>query len=162
GIFAAEGRQRATRAGHPSWTVSDHRLARGRGDGEVYEARDERLNRGVALKVLPRDLVAETERRRRFVQEGQLASSLQHPNIITIFDVGSAESGHYLAMELVKGRTLQVITPKKGLPLQVALRHAIQIADALAAAHEVGIVHRDLKPSNVMVTSEDRIKILDF
>jgi serine/threonine protein kinase len=130
--------------------------------GEVYQARDERLNRMVALKVLPAELVANTERRRRFVQEAQLASSLQHPNIITIFDIGSAEDGEYLAMELVRGRTLDQLIPQKGLRLQDALRYSIQITDALSAAHGAGIVHRDLKPGNIMVTDQGQIKVLDF
>ena len=132
------------------------------GMGEVYQARDERLNRMVALKLLPAELVANPERRRRFIQEAQLASSLQHPNIITIFDVGSADQGEYLAMELVRGRTLDQVIPQKGFRLQEALRYAIQITDALSAAHGAGIVHRDLKPGNIMVTDQGQIKILDF
>src|SRR5688572_29516435 len=101
------------------------------GMGEVYQARDDRLNRMVALKVLPAELVANIERRRRFVQEAQLASSLQHPNIVTIFDIGSANEGEYLAMELVRGRTLDQVIPQKGLRLPDALRYGIQITDAL-------------------------------
>ena len=132
------------------------------GMGEVYKARDERLNRLVALKLLPAELVANTERRRRFIQEAQLASSLQHPNIITIFDIGSSDQGEYLAMELVRGQTLDQVIPQKGLRLQDALRYAIQITDALSAAHGAGIVHRDLKPGNIMVTEQGQIKILDF
>ena len=132
------------------------------GMGEVYQARDERLNRLVALKVLPPELVANPERRRRFVQEAQLASALQHPHIVTIYDIGSADGTDYLAMELVKGRTMDVLIPQKGMRLSDALRYAIQIADALAAAHAAGIVHRDLKPGNIMVTDQGQIKILDF
>jgi serine/threonine protein kinase len=132
------------------------------GMGEVYRARDARLNRLIALKVLPADRMGSAERRQRFVQEAQLASSLQHPNIVTIYDIGSAEVGDYLAMELVRGRTLDTLLPPAGLPLQDALRYASQIADALAAAHAAGIVHRDLKPGNIMVTDQGQIKILDF
>ena len=133
------------------------------GMGEVYRARDERLNRLVAVKVLPADRVAASaERRSRFIQEAQLASALQHPNIVTIFDIGSTEVGDYLAMELVRGRTLDDVIPQAGLPLQNALRYASQIVDALAAAHAAGIVHRDLKPGNIMVTEQDQIKVLDF
>ena len=133
------------------------------GMGEVYRARDERLNRLVAVKVLPADRVAASaERRSRFVQEAQLASALQHPNIVTIFDIGSTEVGDYLAMELVRGRTLDAVIPQAGLPLPSALRYASQIVDALAAAHAAGIVHRDLKPGNIMVTEQDQIKVLDF
>ncbi len=132
------------------------------GMGEVYRARDDRLNRQVALKVLPADRVANAERRSRFLQEAQLASALQHPHIVTIFDIGSAEVGDYLAMELVRGRTLDAVIPQTGLPLNSALRYATQIVDALAAAHAAGIVHRDLKPGNIMVTETDQIKVLDF
>jgi len=133
------------------------------GMGEVYRARDERLNRLVAVKVLPADRVAASaERRRRFIQEAQLASALQHPNIVTIFDIGSTDVGDYLAMELVRGRTLDAVIPQAGLPLPSALRYASQIVDALAAAHAAGIVHRDLKPGNIMVTEQDQIKVLDF
>ena len=106
------------------------------GMGDVYQARDGRLNRTVALKVLPPELVANDERRRRFVQEAQLASALQHPHIVTIFDIGSADGADYLAMELVKGRTLDAVIPQRGLGLTDALRYAVQITDALAAAHE--------------------------
>ena len=133
------------------------------GMGEVYRARDDRLNRQVALKVLPADRVgASAERRSRFIQEAQLASALQHPNIVTIFDIGSTDAGDYLAMELVRGRTLDAAIPDAGLPLPNALRYATQIVDALAAAHAAGIVHRDLKPGNIMVTEQDQIKVLDF
>jgi serine/threonine protein kinase/Tol biopolymer transport system component len=132
------------------------------GMGQVYDALDTRLHRHVALKVLPPHLVADDERRRRFVQEAQLASSLQHPHIVTIYDIGSADGTEYLAMELVRGRTLDQIIPHSGLRLADALRYGIQITDALAAAHAAGIVHRDLKPTNIMVTDQDQIKILDF
>src|SRR5689334_17036355 len=121
------------------------------GMGEVYRARDDRLNRQVALKVLPADRVAaNAERRSRFVQEAQLASALQHPNIVTIYDIGSTDAGDYLAMELARGRTLDTVIPQAGLPLPSALRYATQIVDALSAAHAAGIVHRDLKPGNIM------------
>jgi serine/threonine protein kinase len=132
------------------------------GMGEVYQARDGRLNRMVALKILPAETVGRNDRRQRFVQEAQLASSLHHPHIVTIFDIGSAEGVDYLAMELVKGRSLAAAIPPRGLRLSEALRFGIQIADALSAAHGAGIVHRDLKPSNIMVTDEGQIKILDF
>ena len=130
--------------------------------GEVYRAHDDRLNRQVALKVLSAERVANAERRLRFLQEAQLASALQHPNIVTIFDIGSAEGVEYLAMELVRGRTLDTLITHRGLPLETALRYAGQIVDALAAAHAAGIVHRDLKPANIMVMAGDQIKILDF
>lgn len=132
------------------------------GMGVVYEARDARLERSVALKVLPAELAGDSERRRRFTQEAQLASSLQHAGIVTVFDVGAEGGLHYLAMELVHGQTLAHAIPKNGLRLNKALDYAVQIADALAAAHAAGVVHRDLKPGNIMVTEQGRIKILDF
>jgi len=131
------------------------------GMGEVYQARDGRLHRMVAVKILPPE-AGRADRRRRFVQEAQLASSLHHPHIVTIFDIGSAEGVDYLAMELVKGRPLAAAIPPRGMRLSDALRFGIQIADALSAAHAAGIVHRDLKPGNIMVTDEGQIKILDF
>jgi Tol biopolymer transport system component/serine/threonine protein kinase len=132
------------------------------GMGEVYEARDVRLHRTVALKILPVALVADPERRQRFVQEAQLASSLQHPAIVTVFDIGSAEGGDYIAMELLRGRTLDAVIPPHGLRVSEALKYAVQIVDALAAAHGAGIVHRDLKPGNIMVSDQGKVKILDF
>jgi eukaryotic-like serine/threonine-protein kinase len=132
------------------------------GMGEVYEARDTRLNRMVALKILPPVSADNADRRRRFLQEAQLASSLQHPHIVTIYDIGSDAGTDYLAMELVRGRTLDNLIGSRGLRLNDALRYAIQIADALAAAHRAGIVHRDLKPANIMVTEQGQIKVLDF
>ena len=130
--------------------------------GEVYEARDGRLNRQIAIKILPAHLTADPDRRRRFVQEAQLASALQHPHIVTIFDIGSAAGVDFIAMELVRGRTLDRVIPKHGLRVSEAVRYGIDIADALAAAHAAGIVHRDLKPSNLMVTEDGGIKVLDF
>ena len=132
------------------------------GMGEVYKARDSRLNRLVALKVLPHDRMANAERRQRFVQEAQLASSLQHPHIVVIYEIGAAEGIEFISMELVRGRTLEAVIPRAGLPLQEALKIAVQIADALAAAHAAGVVHRDLKPGNIMVTDEGQVKVLDF
>ena len=131
------------------------------GMGEVYEALDTRLQRRVALKVLPASVVSDAERRRRFVQEAQLASSLQHPNIVTIYDIGSA-NGTVPGDGAGRGRTLDRLIPRRGLRVSDALRYGIQIADALAAAHAAGIVHRDLKPGNIMVTDQDQVKVLDF
>jgi Tol biopolymer transport system component len=132
------------------------------GMGEVYQARDPRLNRMVALKVLPVGRMAQPERRQRFLQEAQLASNLQHPNIITIYEIGASDGVEYIVMELVRGRTLEAVIPRKGLRLNETLRIAGQIADALAAAHAAGIVHRDLKPGNIMVTDTGAVKVLDF
>jgi eukaryotic-like serine/threonine-protein kinase len=132
------------------------------GMGVVYKARDTHLDRFVAIKVLPADKVADPERKERFVLEAKAASALNHPNIITIHDIRSDGGIDFIVMEYAEGRTLDAIIPPKGLPLVQALRYAVQIADALARAHEAGIVHRDLKPSNIVVTGEDRVKILDF
>jgi Tol biopolymer transport system component len=130
--------------------------------GEVYRARDTRLGREVAIKVLPADRLADEGRRRRFVQEARAASALNHPSIVTIYEIESAEGVDFLVMELVPGQTLDGLIPKHGMSLREALRIAIPIADALAAAHGRGIVHRDLKPANVIVTREGVVKVLDF
>ena len=132
------------------------------GMGEVYKARDSRLNRQVALKILLPDRMANPERRQRFVQEAQLASSLQHPHIVVIYEIGSAEGVDFIAMELVRGRTLEALIPRAGMRLGEALKIAVQVADALTAAHAAGVVHRDLKPGNIMVTEEGQVKVLDF
>ncbi len=132
------------------------------GMGEVYRARDERLRRDVAIKVLSSDLSGDAERRKRFEQEARSASSLNHPNIVTIYDIGSTGDVVYIAMELIEGRTLRELENEGPLPTKRLLDLAFQIADGLAKAHAAGIVHRDLKPENVMVTRDGVVKILDF
>ncbi len=132
------------------------------GMGEVYLARDTRLGREVAIKVLPDALDAAPQRVMRFEREARSASALNHPNIVTIYEIGSCGSVHYIAMELVKGEPLRAILLEGPLPVRRLLRVGIQIAEGLAKAHAAGIVHRDLKPENVMVTEEDHVKILDF
>src|SRR5437667_4513665 len=132
------------------------------GMGVVYKARDTRLDRFVALKVLPTGKVANPDRKRRFVQEAKAASALNNPHIITIYDIDQAEGVDFIAMEFVPGKALDQLIPRKGLRLNDALKYAIQIADALAAAHAAGIVHRDLKPGNVMVNDSGQVKVLDF
>jgi Tol biopolymer transport system component/predicted Ser/Thr protein kinase len=132
------------------------------GMGVVYKARDTHLDRFVALKVLPAEKVSDPERRRRFVQEAKAASALNHSNIITIYDIDQAEGIHFISMECVAGKTLADLIGRKGLKLNETLKYAVQIADALAAAHAAGIVHRDLKPANVMVTEKGAVKVLDF
>ena len=126
------------------------------GMGEVYRARDPRLNRDVAIKVLPADRMADPDRRRRFVQEAQAASALNHPHIVTIHEIESADGIDFIVMELVRGKSLDALIPRKGMRLSEVLRIAIPVADALAAAHAHGIVHRDLKPANVMVGQRRR------
>jgi eukaryotic-like serine/threonine-protein kinase len=132
------------------------------GMGEVYRARDTRLGRDVAIKVLPAERVADEGRRRRFVQEARAASALNHPNIITIHEIESSNGTDFIVMEHVRGQTLGDLIPNEGMRVSEALRVAIPIADALAAAHSAGIVHRDVKPANVMVTREGVVKVLDF
>jgi Tol biopolymer transport system component/predicted Ser/Thr protein kinase len=130
--------------------------------GEVWRARDARLQRAVAIKVLPTELSRDESRLRRFEKEARSASALNHPNIVTIYDIGSADSVSYIAMELVEGKTLRELLFAGPLPTKRVLSITAQIADGLARAHDAGIVHRDLKPENVMVTKDGRVKILDF
>jgi eukaryotic-like serine/threonine-protein kinase len=132
------------------------------GMGEVYRARDERLKREVAIKVLPPELAEDAERRTRFEREARSASALSHPNILTIYDIGSAKDTVYIAMELVEGGTLKDLLASGALPSRKLLELGTQIADGLAAAHAAGIVHRDLKPANIMVSKHGYAKILDF
>ena len=132
------------------------------GMGEVWRARDERLQRDVAIKVLPRELSSDAGRLKRFEKEARSASALNHPNIVTIYDIGSHDSVSYIAMELVEGKTLRELLFSGPIPVKRVLLIATQIAEGLARAHEAGIVHRDLKPENVMVTKDGRVKILDF
>jgi eukaryotic-like serine/threonine-protein kinase len=132
------------------------------GMGEVYRARDTRLSREVALKVLPAELAADPGRLKRFEKEARAASALNHPNIVTIYEIGQADSISYIAMERVEGSTLRELLVSGSLPMKKLLQVATQIADGLAKAHEAGIVHRDLKPENVMATKDGLVKILDF
>jgi len=132
------------------------------GMGEVYRARDVRLGREVALKVLPAELSDNEDRLSRFEQEARSASALNHPNIVTVHDIGRSDSTSYIAMELVDGRTLRELSASGVLPVRRVLAIACQIADGLAKAHAAGIVHRDLKPENVMVSKDGFVKILDF
>src|SRR5262245_4184066 len=132
------------------------------GMGVVWKAHDPRLSRVVALKVLPSGLAQNEERRARFVQEAQAASALNHPNIITILDIGCHEGVDFIAMEFVEGATLDKLMTPRGLKTGDTLNFGSQIAAALAAAHEAGIIHRDLKPSNIMVTRSGLVKVLDF
>ena len=132
------------------------------GMGEVYRARDTRLDRTVAIKVLGAQLSCDPERLQRFEQEARAASALNHPNIVTIYDIGRQDDACYLAMEFVDGKTLRELLDAGPLPLKKALTIAAQVADGLAKAHSAGIVHRDLKPENIIVSSDGLVKILDF
>ena len=132
------------------------------GMGEVYRAKDVRLGRPVAIKVLRADAAATPERLARFEQEARTASALNHPNVITIYDIGRVDDTSYIVMEYVEGKTLRELLEDGPLPLPRLLHYASQMAEALAKAHAGGIVHRDLKPENLMVTSDGLLKILDF
>src|SRR5215472_6129317 len=132
------------------------------GMGVVYKAFDSHLGRLVAVKVLPHEKVADAERKLRFIQEAKAASALNHPNIVTIYDIDSARGIDFIAMELVSGKTLDRLIPRHGFRLNEALNYSVQIAAALASAHKAGIVHRDLKPGNVMVNEQGLVKLLDF
>ncbi len=132
------------------------------GMGEVYRARDTRLLRDVAVKVLPASFTHDPDRLRRFEQEARAVAALNHPNIVSVYDVGAADSVHYIVSELLEGETLRQRIAPTGMPARKAIELAVQLANGLAAAHEQGIVHRDLKPENIFVTRAGRLKILDF
>ncbi len=132
------------------------------GMGEVYLATQSNLGRQVAIKVLASASASDPERLRRFEQEARAASALNHPNIISIYDVGRENTTAYIAMEFVDGRTLRALLESGPLTIKKTLQIAVQIADGLAKAHAAGIVHRDLKPENIMMTRDGLVKILDF
>jgi serine/threonine protein kinase/tetratricopeptide (TPR) repeat protein len=132
------------------------------GMGEVYRARDTRLDRAVAIKVLPHGLSADPVRRQRFEREARAISALNHPYICTLYDVGSQDGTEYLVMEYLEGETLATRLAKGRLPIELVLRYASEVADVLDAAHRRGIVHRDLKPGNIFLTSHGEAKVLDF
>ncbi|MFZ0886108.1 MAG: protein kinase [Candidatus Acidiferrales bacterium] len=132
------------------------------GMGEVYRARDARLDRIVAIKILPTAIAADSDQLRRFEREARSASALNHPNIITIHELGQDGSTRYIAMELIEGQTLRELLRGGGLPVRRVLEIATQVAEGLAKAHEAGIAHRDLKPENLMISKDGFVKILDF
>src|SRR5271166_883534 len=132
------------------------------GMGEVYRAKDSRLGRDVAIKVLPESLARDAERLRRFETEARAIAALNHPNILSIHDIGTHNGAPYLVSECLEGQSLWVAVRGGALPLRRVADYGTQIAQGLAAAHEKGIVHRDLKPENVFVTRDGRVKILDF
>src|SRR5437870_718459 len=132
------------------------------GMGEVYRARDTKLNRDIALKILLEREAADPQRRARFAREAQNVAALNHPNIVTIYTVEEADGIAFLTMEFVVGRPLREMIPRGGMPLERLLTIAVPLADALTAAHARGITHRDLKPANIMVGADNRVKVLDF
>src|SRR5271155_598127 len=132
------------------------------GMGEVYSARDARLSRDVAIKILPASFSADADRLQRFAQESRAAAALNHPNILSIYDIGEDRGAPYVVSELLEGETLRDRLRSGALSSRKAIEYAQQIARGLAAAHEKGIVHRDLKPENLFITNEGHAKILDF
>ena len=132
------------------------------GMGEVYLAQDAKLDRRVALKILSPEFAEDKDRMNRFILEARSASALNHPNIITIYEIGEANGLHFIATEYIEGETLQTKLKAESLSLQSTLEIALQIASALDAAHRAGIVHRDVKPDNVMVRRDGIVKVLDF
>ncbi|MBV8050502.1 MAG: serine/threonine protein kinase, partial [Acidobacteriaceae bacterium] len=146
-------------------TVSHYRVIEklgGGGMGVVYKAEDTDLGRFVALKFLPDDVAHDSQALSRFQREAKAASALNHPNIVTIYELGHLKGTHYIAMEMICGETLRALISSAPLPVRKALLIATQIAEALAKAHETGLIHRDLKPENMMVAQDGTAKILDF
>jgi eukaryotic-like serine/threonine-protein kinase len=139
----------------------DDLIARG-GMGDVYRARDTRLNRHVALKVLAPSFTTDNLRLARFTQEARTTALLNHPNIVAVYDVGSHEGVPFVVSELLHGRTLRDLLRDGALPVWQAVTYALEIARGLVAAHNLDVVHRDLKPENIFITQDDRVKILDF
>jgi len=132
------------------------------GMGEVYRARDTRLGRDVALKILPESFARDQERLRRFEQEARAVAALNHPNIVAIYDVGQSNGSPFLVSELLEGESLRGVIERGPMPQRKATEFAVQVTQGLAAAHEKGIIHRDLKPENLFATRDGRAKILDF
>ncbi len=128
----------------------------------VYRARDTVLGRDVAIKVLPVDKLQSEEFRGRFFREARSASALNHPNVVTIYEIGSIDGIDFIAMEFVAGQTLQSLLRERRLSVGEAASYAYQTADALTRAHAAGVVHRDIKPSNLVITEDGRVKVLDF
>jgi len=149
----------------PNTTLAHYRIVSkigAGGMGEVYLAQDTKLDRKVALKILPADVAAHPDRMKRFVQEARAASSLNHPNIITIHEIGETASGHFIGTEFIDGETLRKRMKRGGVELSDTLDIVVQVASALTAAHGVGIVHRDIKPENIMLRRDGIVKVLDF
>ena len=145
--------------------ISHYRIAEeiGRGGmGVVYRGVDTKLGRAVAIKILPPETNADADRLRRFLREAQSASALNHPNIVTIYEIGEDAGTTFIAMELVDGVPLDQVLARGGLSIATALDYAVQVAAALEAAHARGIVHRDIKPANIVIAPDGRAKVLDF
>src|SRR5512134_690165 len=132
------------------------------GMGEVYLAQDTKLDRKVALKILPADVASNQDRMDRFVREAKAAAALNHPNIAHVYEIGESDGTHFIAMEFVEGVTLRETIHHERIELEKLLRYLQHAAEGLAKAHAAGIVHRDLKPDNIMISSDGHTKILDF
>src|SRR6267378_4096501 len=132
------------------------------GMGEVYLAQDTKLDRKVALKILPADVGTNRDRMERFVREAKSAAALNHPNIAHIYEIGESDGTHYIAMEFIDGETLRHKIHREKAPLPKLLKYLTQVEQGLSKAHAAGIVHRDLKPDNIMITRDDYAKVLDF
>jgi serine/threonine protein kinase len=132
------------------------------GMGEVYLAQDTQLERTVALKMLPANLAADRQRMQRFIQEAKAASGLNHPNILTVYEIGRAGPTHFIATEFIDGETLRQLLNARRIGMAEALDISVQIASALSAAHAAGIIHRDIKPENIMRRRDGIVKVLDF
>ena len=165
GDLAAEllGTHRSTY--EPGHQIQNYRIERKIGSGgmgEVYLAEDTELNRKVALKLLPPHFTVNPDRVRRFEREARAASALNHPNIVTIYEIGLSDTTHFIATEFVDGKTLRQLINEKPLTLNETLNVSMQVAEALNGAHAAGIVHRDIKPENIMIRHDGYVKILDF
>ena len=149
----------------PGHQIQNYRIERQIGSGgmgEVYLAEDTKLNRKVALKLLPPHFTVNPDRVRRFKREARAVSALNHPNIVTIHEIGLSDATHFIATEFVDGKTLRQLINEKPLTLNETLNVSLQVAEALNGAHAAGIVHRDIKPENIMIRSDGYVKILDF
>jgi serine/threonine protein kinase len=146
-------------------TISHYKITEqlGKGGmGEVYQAKDQKLGRDVAIKVLPHEFAQDTDRVARFQREAKLLASLNHPNIAAIYGLEESDGMNFIVMELVEGQTLDDRIKSGPISVEEALKLALQIAEALEAAHEKGVIHRDLKPANIKVTPDGKVKVLDF
>ena len=133
------------------------------GMGEVYLAQDTKLDRKVAIKFLNEEFSKDADKLNRFIQEAKAASALNHPNILTVHEIGEVDGKNYITTELIDGQTLrQQLSHKDSLPLNTILKIGVQVSEALSAAHQAGIIHRDIKPENIMIRSDGYAKVLDF
>jgi len=149
--------------GKRRWGITKSVPPIGRGGmGEVYQAKDQKLGRDVAIKVLPDEFAKDADRVARFQREAKLLASLNHPNIAAIYGLEESGGTNFLVLELVEGETLADQIKKGPIPVEECLKLALQIAEALEAAHEKGVIHRDLKPANIKVTADGKVKVLDF